>query len=156
MGLGAGIDMVCAADIRYCTADTVFSVKEVKLGLAADVGTLQRMPKVMGSDSLVRELAYTGRDFTAAEAREHGFVSKTFSDRDAMCAYALDMAKSIAANSPIAVVGTKHNLLYSRDHTVEEGLRHEATWNMVMLKTEDVPRSAAGFMGNKPPTFAKL
>merc|ERR1712032_210232 len=109
--LGAGVDMVCAADMRYCTDDTVFAVKEVKLGIAADVGTLQRMPKVMGSESLLRELAYTGRDFTAAEAKEHGFVSKTFPDREALCSYALDVAKNIAANSPIAVVGTKHNLL---------------------------------------------
>merc|ERR1712113_1176062 len=110
----------------------------------------------MGSESLVRELAYTGRDFTATEAKEHGFVSRTFPDRAAMCTYALDTCRTIAANSPIAVVGTKHNLLYSRDHSVEEGLRHEATWNMSMLKTEDLPRSAAGLMGKKPSIFSKL
>ena len=70
--------MVCACDIRLCTDDSVFAIKEVALGLAADIGTLQRMPKVMGSQSLLNELAYTGRDFDAAEAKEFGFVSKTF------------------------------------------------------------------------------
>mmetsp|Transcript_99941 Transcript_99941/g.177329 ORF Transcript_99941/g.177329 Transcript_99941/m.177329 type:complete len:304 (-) Transcript_99941:42-953(-) len=154
--LGAGVDMVCAADMRYCTDDAVFAVKEVKLGIAADVGTLQRMPKVMGSESLMRELAYTGRDFTAAEAKEHGFVSRTFPDRASLCDYALETAKVIAANSPVAVAGTKHNLIYSRDHSVEDGLKHEATWNMVMLKTEDIPRAAAGFMRKKPANFSKL
>jgi delta(3,5)-delta(2,4)-dienoyl-CoA isomerase len=83
------------------------AVKEVQLGLAADVGTLQRMPKVMGSESLLRELAYTGRDFSAAEALEFGFVSRVFDDRAALCGFALQTAQEIAANSPIAVVGTK-------------------------------------------------
>lgn len=131
--LGAGVDMVCAADIRYCTADATFAIKEVMLGLAADVGTLQRMPKVMGSESLLRELAFTGRcvtvqlvchlrciahirayrrpiarthrDFTAEEAKEHGFVSRVFTSREEMCQRALETAQQIATNSPIAVIG---------------------------------------------------
>jgi len=154
--LGAGVDMVCAADIRYCTDDTVFAVKEVQLGLAADIGTLQRMPKVMGSESLMRELAYTGRDFTSAEAEKHGFVSKTFPDRESMCKYALSVAKSIAVNSPVAVMSTKHNLLFSRDHSVEEALHHEATWNMSMLQSKDIPKAAMALISKTKPKFSKL
>ena len=181
--LGAGVDMVCAADIRYCTTDAVFAVKEVMLGLAADIGTLQRMPKVMGSESLLRELAFTGRDFTSDEAKEHGFVSRVFDDRQSMCEKALDVCQQIAATSPIAVIGTKNNLIYARDHSVAEGLqyplrgnirthqstftsvlgltctrwsRYEATWNMVMLQTEDVGKSAKAFMSKMPARFAKL
>ena len=112
--------------------------------------------QVMGSESLLRELAYTGRDFSAAEANEFGFVSKTFAEREAMCDYALDMAQQIAGNSPIAVVGTKRNLLFARDHSVGEGLRYEATWNMAMLQTEDMGAAAASFMQKTKPKFAKL
>lgn len=80
--VGAGVDMITAADIRYCTKDAWFQVKEVSIGMAADVGTLQRLPKVIGSDSLVRELCYTGRKLLADEALSCGLVSKVFDDKE--------------------------------------------------------------------------
>ena len=80
--IGAGVDMISATDIRYCAADAHFQIKEVDLGMAADVGTLQRLPKIIGSDSLLRELAYTGRQLNAEDALKIGLVSKVLNDRD--------------------------------------------------------------------------
>lgn len=122
--VGAGIDMITAADIRYCSKDAWFQVTEVSIGMAADVGTLQRLPKVIGSDSLVRELCYTGRKCHSADALSCGLVSKVFDDKESMVSGALDLAAEIASKSPVAVQGTKFNLVYSRDHTVQEGLDH--------------------------------
>ena len=94
------------------------------IGIAADVGTLQRFPKIIGNDSLAREYAYTGRKFSAAEAIKIGFVSRLFDTREAALAGALDVARSIASKSPVAIQGTKVHLNYSRDHSVQEGLQN--------------------------------
>uniref|UniRef100_A0A4W5R4A8 Enoyl CoA hydratase 1, peroxisomal n=1 Tax=Hucho hucho TaxID=62062 RepID=A0A4W5R4A8_9TELE len=153
------LDLITACDIRLCTQDAWFQVKEVDIGLAADVGTLQRLPKVIGSRSLVNELALTARKMYADEAKESGLVSRVFLDKEAMMAGALEMAGEIAGRSPVAVQGTKVNLIYSRDHSVAEGLNYMATWNMSMLQTEDVMKSAAASMEKKSPktiTFSKL
>ncbi|KAE8294920.1 Delta(3,5)-Delta(2,4)-dienoyl-CoA isomerase, mitochondrial [Larimichthys crocea] len=125
--------------------------EEVDIGLAADVGTLQRLPKVIGSRSLVNELALTARKMFADEARSSGLVSRVFADKEAMMAGALEMAGEIAARSPVAVQGTKINLIYSRDHSVTEGLDYMATWNMSMLQTQDVMKSAQAAMEKKSP-----
>ncbi|XP_014017810.2 delta(3,5)-Delta(2,4)-dienoyl-CoA isomerase, mitochondrial [Salmo salar] len=157
--VGGGVDLITACDIRLCTQDAWFQVKEVDIGLAADVGTLQRLPKVIGSRSLVNELALTARKMYADEAKESGLVSRVFPDKEAMLAGALEMAGEIAGRSPVAVQGTKVNLIYSRDHSVAEGLNYMATWNMSMLQTEDVMKSAAASMEKKSPktiTFSKL
>lgn len=103
------------------------------IGIAADVGTLQRFPKIVGNDSLVRELAFTARKFYAAEAKSIGFVSRLFVSREAMLAGAMDIASSIAAKSPVAVQGTKVHLNYSRDHSVEEGLDHMVGCSLTYL-----------------------
>ncbi|KAE8294919.1 Delta(3,5)-Delta(2,4)-dienoyl-CoA isomerase, mitochondrial [Larimichthys crocea] len=149
--IGAGVDLISACDIRMCTQDAWFQVKEVDIGLAADVGTLQRLPKVIGSRSLVNELALTARKMFADEARSSGLVSRVFADKEAMMAGALEMAGEIAARSPVAVQGTKINLIYSRDHSVTEGLDYMATWNMSMLQTQDVMKSAQAAMEKKSP-----
>uniref|UniRef100_A0A8C7TQ82 Enoyl CoA hydratase 1, peroxisomal n=1 Tax=Oncorhynchus mykiss TaxID=8022 RepID=A0A8C7TQ82_ONCMY len=157
--VGGGVDLITACDIRLCTQDAWFQVKEVDIGLAADVGTLQRLPKVIGSRSLVNELALTARKMYADEAKESGLVSRVFPDKEAMLAGALEMAGEIAGRSPVAVQGTKVNLIYSRDHSVAEGLNYMATWNMSMLQTDDVMKSAAASMEKKSPktiTFSKL
>ncbi|RUP46762.1 ClpP/crotonase-like domain-containing protein [Jimgerdemannia flammicorona] len=106
--IGAGVDLITACDIRLATKDAYFSVKEVDVGLAADVGTLQRLPKVMGNQSLVRELCLTGRNLPAAEALQHGLVSRVFEDKDKALAEALKLGGDIVQKSPVAVVGTKH------------------------------------------------
>ncbi|XP_057684888.1 delta(3,5)-Delta(2,4)-dienoyl-CoA isomerase, mitochondrial-like isoform X2 [Corythoichthys intestinalis] len=140
--VGGGVDLITACDIRLCTQDAWFQVKEVDVGLAADVGTLQRLPKVIGSRSLVNELALTARKMYADEALNSGLVSRVFADKEAMMAGALEMAEEVAARSPVAVQGTKVNLIYSRDHSVAEGLNYMAAWNMSMLQTQDLMKSA--------------
>ncbi|XP_067102935.1 delta(3,5)-Delta(2,4)-dienoyl-CoA isomerase, mitochondrial [Osmerus mordax] len=157
--IGGGVDLITACDIRLCTQDAWFQVKEVDIGLAADVGTLQRLPKVIGSRSLVNELALTARKMYADEAKSSGLVSRVFDDKEAMMAAALELAGEIAGRSPVAVQGTKVNLIYSRDHSVAEGLDYMATWNMSMLQTQDVMKSAQASMEKKSPkevAFSKL
>lgn len=156
--IGGGVDMVTACDIRYCTSDAYFQVKEVDLGLAADVGTLQRLPRVIGSASLVNELVFTARKMGAAEAHEAGLVSRVFPEKVQMMAAALDVAKQIAAKSPVAVQGSKVHLIYSRDHGVDEGLRYMACWNMCMLQSEDLMKSAMAMMAKEkePPKYSNL
>ncbi|CAK6981525.1 delta(3%2C5)-Delta(2,4)-dienoyl-CoA isomerase, mitochondrial isoform X1 [Scomber scombrus] len=157
--VGGGVDLITACDIRLCTQDAWFQVKEVDIGLAADVGTLQRLPKVIGSRSLVNELALTARKLYADEAKSSGLVSRVFADKEALMAGALEMAGEIAGRSPVAVQGTKINLIYSRDHSVAEGLDYMATWNMSMLQTQDVMKSAQASMEKQSPktiAFSKL
>jgi len=157
--VGAGVDMITATDIRLCTEDAWFCVKEVDMGIAADVGTLQRLPRVIGNQSLVNELCFTARKMRSEEAGSSGLVSRVLHTKDDMMAVAHTMAASIAAKSPVAVQGTKMSLVYSREHTVEEGLEHIARYNMVMLQSEDVMKAAVAAMDktNKdPPQFAKL
>lgn len=122
--IGAGVDLITAADIRYSTQDAFFQVKEVDIGMAADVGSLQRLPKAIGSQSLARELCYTGRRFEAAEAERSGLVSRVFPDKDSLVVGALALAEDIASKSPIAVQTTKESMVYSLEHTNQEGLDH--------------------------------
>jgi len=157
--VGAGVDLITTTDIRLCTQDAWFCVKEVDMGLAADVGTLQRLPKVIGSQSLVNDLCLTARKMKADEAEKCGLVSSVFASKEDMMAGALKMAADIASKSPVAVQGTKINLLFSREHTVEEGLERVANYSMVMLQSEDVMKSALAAMdkdSDEPPIFAKL
>lgn len=154
--IGGGVDMTSACDIRYCTQDAWFQVKEVDLGLAADVGTLQRLPKIIGNDSLARELCYTARKFHSDEAKEIGYVSRIFPDKPSMMDAVLDLASTIASKSPVAVQGTKVSLVYSRDHSVPEGLQHVALWNQGMLQSEDLIKAAEAMMQKKNAKFSKL
>ncbi|NXH15888.1 ECH1 protein, partial [Bucco capensis] len=157
--IGAGVDLICACDIRYCSQDAWFQVKEVDMGLAADVGTLQRLPKIVGSQSLVNELSFTARKLLAPEALSCGLVSRVLPDKEALLAAAQDVAVAIAAKSPLAVQGTKVNLLYARDHPVPEALGYVATWNMAMLQSQDLLQSVHGAMQKKLPKdipFANL
>lgn len=125
---GAGIELLCATDIRYCTEDAKFNLKEVDIATAADVGALQRLNKICGSDSFVRELAYSARFFDAKESLQFGFVNRVFPNKDQAMAAALDMAKLIASKSPVAVTATKDILNFSRDRSVEDGLRYNAVY----------------------------
>ncbi|XP_065560677.1 delta(3,5)-Delta(2,4)-dienoyl-CoA isomerase, mitochondrial-like [Artemia franciscana] len=156
--IGGGVDLITAADIRFCTKDAYFCVKEVDIGLAADVGTLQRLPKVIGSDSLARDLALTARRMYADEAKESGLVSRLFDDKTSMIQYALDVAKLIASKSPVAVQGTKIHMNYSRNHTIEESLQFMAVWNATMLQSEDLMKAAMAMAtrSKENPTFSKL
>ncbi|XP_055991647.1 delta(3,5)-Delta(2,4)-dienoyl-CoA isomerase, mitochondrial [Sorex fumeus] len=157
--IGGGVDLITACDIRYCAQDAFFQVKEVDVGLAADVGTLQRLPKIVGNQSLVNELAFTSRKMMADEALGCGLVSRVFPDRETMLDAAFALAAEIASKSPVAVQGTKVNLIYSRDHSVEEGLKYMSSWNMAMLQTDDIMKSVQAAMEKKDlksVTFSKL
>lgn len=157
--IGGGVDLISACDIRYCTQDAFFQVKEVDVGLAADVGTLQRLPKVIGNRSLVNELTFTARKMMADEALDSGLVSRVFPDKDVMLNAAFALAADISSKSPVAVQGSKINLIYSRDHSVDESLDYMATWNMSMLQTQDIIKSVQAAMEKKDSksiTFSKL
>lgn len=154
--IGAGIDMISAADIRYCTSDAWFQIKEVDIGLAADVGTLQRFPKIVGSDSLTRELVYTARKFTSSEALQCGFISRLFDNQESLLENSMKLAEEIASKSPVAVQGSKINLIYSRDHSVSESLDYIAIYNQAMLQSEDLVNATMSQMTKNPPVFSKL
>ncbi|TPX42985.1 hypothetical protein SeLEV6574_g05300 [Synchytrium endobioticum] len=154
--IGGGVDLVSAADIRYCSKDAYFCVKEVDIALAADLGTLQRLPKVVGNDSWVREMCYTARNAPSAEALQVGLVSQVCEDKEAVLQAALETARLIASKSPVAVVSTKNVLNFSRSRTVEEGLNYVATWNAFAIQTGDVRVAALASLSKKPATFSKL
>ena len=135
--IGGGVDMTCCADMRYATQDAFFSIREIDIGMTADVGTLQRLPRII-PDGVVRELAYTGRNMTAEEARDVGFVNQVFDNRETMLREVTAIARTIAAKAPLAMRGTKEMLLYARDHSVAEGLNYIATWNAGMMSKADL------------------
>lgn len=154
---GLAVDLLCACDIRYADAGARFAVREVAIGLAADIGSLQRLPRIVGNDSVVRELAYTAREFDAREAESIGFLSKvTSGGKESALQAALETAKTIAEQSPVAVRSTKANLVYSRDHPVPEGLHYIATWNAAMLQSQDLPAAMAVALNKQKVKFAKL
>lgn len=155
--IGAGVDLVSTADIRYCTKDCWFSIKEVDIGMAADVGTLQRFPKAIGSQSLVRELCFTARKFKADEALHWGFVTRVFNTKEEMLDESLKLAELIASKSPVAVQGTKKNLVYSLDHTNQEGLDQIREINKLNMQSEDFFNAViAGQSKGEMPVFSKL
>ena len=150
--IGGGIDLVTCADMRYCSADAYFSIKEIDIGMTADVGTLQRLPRLIG-EGMARELAYTGRRFTAAEAREMRLVNQVFDTREALQAGVRELAATIAAKSPLAVRGCKEMITYARDHSVADGLNYVATWNAAMLMSDDLQEAMMANMGKRRPEF---
>jgi len=154
--IGAAIDMMSACDIRLCSKDAKFSIKEVDIGMAADVGTLQWFPKIVGSQSKVRELVYTGRVFAADEAKEIGFVSNIYETREEMMAEALKLATSIAEKSPVAVATAKETMIFSRDHSVEDGLKNIKWLNMSQLQGEDLMQAIQAKATKEKAVFAKL
>lgn len=150
--IGGAIDLVSACDMRYCSADARFSIKEIDVGMAADVGTLQRLPHIIG-DGIMRELAYTGRFVEADEACRIGLVNRVYADRDQLLDGVLQLAGEIAAKSPLAVRGTKEMIRYMRDHSVEDGLNYVATWNGAMLQSEDLRLAMAAGMSKSRAEF---
>ncbi len=150
--IGGGIDLICAADMRYSAADAQFSIKEIDMGMTADVGTLQRLPKLIG-DGMVRELAYTGRKFFPEEAQRIGLVNRVFETPAALLEGVLAIATEIAAKSPLAIRGTKEMILYARDHPVADSLNAIATWNAAMLMSVDLQEAMMAAMQKKAAVF---
>jgi enoyl-CoA hydratase/carnithine racemase len=154
--IGAGVDFATACDIRYCSADAQFSIKEVDVGLAADLGTLHRAAMVCGNMSWVRELAFTGRAVPAAEAMQFGLVSKVCPEPAALHSASLALAATIAGKSPVAVRITKEMSTYAEDHSPTECLRMVRNLNGAMLQTEDIGVCIQASMTKNKPTFSKL
>lgn len=150
--IGGGIDLITCADMRYASADAYFTIKEIDIGMTADVGTLQRLPKLVG-EGIVRELAYTGRKFDAAEAKDIGLVNRVFESREALYAGVRDIAATIAAKSPLSIRGTKEMITYARDHSVADSLNYIATWNAAMLMSQDLTEAMMSSMAKRAPHF---
>lgn len=154
--IGAGVDLICAADVRWCTVDTVFSVREVQLGLAADVGTLQRLPKIVGNQSWVREVCLNGRNFTSSEALQMGLVSRLVSGHATLVEQATKLCAEIASHSPVAVQGTKLGLLYARDHSVADSLEQIVNYNALALQSQDLRNAWMARSSKSAPKFTNI
>jgi len=150
--VGGAIDMTCYADMRYVDATAKFCVKEIDIGIVADVGTLQNLPSLI-SEGLVRELAYTGRLMMPDEALAAGLVNRVFEDRDSLVAGVREIAKTIAEKSPLAMRGTKQVINYTRDHSIEDGLEYVALWNAAMMSKFDVQEAMAATLEKRVGNF---
>ena len=150
--IGGALDMVTCCDMRYAAADAVFSVREVDVGMTADVGTLQRLPHIV-PDGVARELAYTGRNLEAGEAAAIGLVNRLFPTQEELLAGVMTIAQAIADKSPLAIRGTKEMLNYGRDHSVADGLDHVATWNAAMLMSADLEEAMSAARERRKPVY---
>lgn len=150
--IGAGVDFITGCDLRYADTSAVFSVKEVDLAIIADVGTLQRLPKLIGEQQ-AKELAYTGRNFSGLEAERLGLVLKTLKDAEELLAHAQQVAASIADKSPITVRGIKQTIHYQRDHSTADSLQQVRYHNAAVLYSDDLVQAIGALMSKSKPTF---
>jgi enoyl-CoA hydratase len=150
--IGGGVDLITAADIRYASTDAKFSVREVRVGMVADVGSLARLPALIG-DGHLRELALTGRDIDAERASRIGLVNDVYPDQQATLAAARATAAEIAANPPLVVQGVKSVLDHARSASVEDSLRFVAAWNAAFLPSEDLTEAVTALFEKRPPKF---
>jgi len=150
--IGGGVDLTCCCDMRYASADAHFSIREIDIGMTADVGTLQRLPHII-PEGVIRELAYTGRTLGAEEARELGFVNRVYADKETLYKEVMAIARTIAEKSPLAIRGTKEVLIYTRDHSVQDSLNYIATWNAGMLSEADLVAGVTAQAEKKLATF---
>ena len=150
--IGGGVDLIAAADIRYASADAKFSVREVKLAIVADMGSLARLPQIL-SDGHLRELALTGKDIDAARAEKIGLVNDVYPDQQACLDAAFATATEIAANPPLTVRGVMDVLDEQRTAAVAASLRYVATWNAAFLPSKDLGEGIAAMFAKRPPNF---
>lgn len=150
--LGGGVDLITACDIRIASADAVFSIRETRIAIVADVGTLQRLPGIVGR-GIAAELALTGDDIPAPRAQSIGLVNSVHETADATQAAAQALAHRIAANSPLAVQGTKRVLQYCENKSVADGLAFVATWNAAFLASDDLKEAITAFFEKRPPNY---
>jgi enoyl-CoA hydratase len=150
--IGGGVDLISAVDIRYASADAKFSVREVRLAIVADVGSLARLPLIL-NDGHLRELALTGKDIDAARAEKIGLVNDVYDDAEASLAAAHQTAAEIAANPPLTVSGVKDVLDQQRIARVSESLRYVAAWNAAMLPSKDLTEGITATFEKRAPNF---
>ncbi len=151
--VGGALDLITCCDMRYASPEAIFSIREIDLGMVADVGTLQRLPHLIGQ-GMTRELAYTGRNMDAEEAEQTGLVNRVFASPEALKAGVRELATAIAAKSPLATHGLKEVMNYSRDHTIADGLKHVAGWNAAMLLSGDLEEAILAQRERRLPNFA--
>lgn len=150
--IGGAVDIVSACDMRFCSAEAYFTIKEIDLGLVADIGTMQRLPTIL-NPGIMAEMAYTGRKMYGDEALKRGLVNSCYSDKETMMHKVMALAKTIAGKSPLVVRGTKEMLLYKRDHSVDESLNYMVAWNASMLLSDDLMEAFAAKMEKRKPQF---
>ena len=150
--VGGGVDLAAACDVRYASADARFSVREVRVAIVADLGSLQRLPAIIG-DGQLRELALTGKDIDAARAERIGLVNDVQADQAGALAAAHDFADEVAANPPLVVQGVKEILDAARGPAVAAGLRYVATWNAAFLPSHDLSEAVTAFAERRPPRY---
>ena len=153
--IGGGIDLITAADIRICTKDAFFLIEEINVGLAADIGTIQRLPKIIPA-GIAREWTMLGEKVSADRAKEVGLVSSLHDNHEEMMKNAFEIAEKLASKTPLAMWVTKETLNYSRDHTVKESLENVALWNAATLHKEDVMSTMMSKMKKKKPEYRNL
>jgi len=154
--IGGAVDMISAADCRYCTEDAFFSIEEINLGMTADLGTLQRLPTLI-SIGLVKELAYTGRRMPAKEAKSAGLVNNVYADHQSMMTGVMSIANEIALRSPLAVLGCKEMINYSRDHSISDSLDYMAVWQSGMFQPQtDMMETFTAKAEKRKPNFDDL
>lgn len=150
--IGGGVDIATACDMRYCTEDAYFTIKEIDLGMVADLGTLQRLPKII-SPGMTAEMAYTGRKVFGPEAKAIGLVNQCHASKEGLMEGVITLASSIARKSPLSIRGTKDVLRYTRDHPVDDALNYMSTWNAAMLLSEDLIEAFKATMEKREPEF---
>ncbi|MFT5686221.1 MAG: enoyl-CoA hydratase [Myxococcota bacterium] len=150
--IGGGLDLAAACDVRICSAQAKFSLREIRLAIVADIGSLQRLPPIIGQGH-TRQLAFTGEDIDAQRALSIGLVNDVYPDADALHAAAAAMAARIAASSPVTVRGIKQVLDYCADKSVKDGLQYVALWNTAFLQSADLAEAISAFMERREPKF---
>jgi enoyl-CoA hydratase len=150
--IGGGIDLISACDIRLCSADAQFSVRETKIAIVADLGTLQRLPALVGQGH-ARELAFTGKDIAAERARQIGLVNDVYADEAELKKAAAALAREIAGNSPLTVRGVKRVLDFGQGKPAADGLSYVAAWNSAFLASDDLAEALSAFAEKRPPRF---
>jgi delta(3,5)-delta(2,4)-dienoyl-CoA isomerase len=153
---GIGVDIACCCDIRLCSEDCVFAVKEIDVGIAADLGTLTRLPKIVGNTAWAKFICLTGTPFKSHEALQRGFVYSVYSDRESCLKGAQVIATLIASKSPVATTGVKAIMNHAQDHTVADSLHYTGVWNAWALQTEDVTKALMSYKTKAHPVFSKL
>lgn len=150
--IGGGVDIATACDMRYCSEDAYFTIKEIDLGMVADLGTLQRLPKII-PPGMAAEMAYTGRKVLGQEAKNIGLVNHCYASKKTLMEGVLQISSTIASKSPLSIRGTKDILHYSREHSVDDSLNYISIWNASMLLSEDLTESFQANLEKRLPKF---
>ncbi|MBL6904526.1 MAG: crotonase/enoyl-CoA hydratase family protein [Gammaproteobacteria bacterium] len=153
--IGGGVDLITACDMRYMTADSFLTIFEINIGMTADVGTFPRITKLL-PEGVVKELAYTGRRMSAAEAKSLGFVNEIFADQDSLLLEVMKIAELIASKAPLAIYGSKRIINYSRDHSTADGLDYIGIWNASMLQNAEIMEAMTAASEKRPADFVDI